>query len=223
MARKCRTALPAASHFSDGAGVKILHVRPLLIIGACALLATWQLVSTRPLEWRPGTLVRDDPKQGALEQAMPFDYKAAHLTPRAQFNAEVRVLSRERYWLGALATVAPLDIAVGWGPMSDSAVLAHLDVSQSGRFYFWHYDEEPPIPRESIVTHSANWHLVPASGGVWKVLRNLRVGSVVRLQGKLIDIETADHATIKTSLTREDSGAGACEVIYVEAATVRYH
>ena len=203
--------------------MKILQVRPLLIIGTCALLATWQFVSTRPLEWRPGTLVADDPKQVNLERAAPFAREGVQITPRAEFDAEVRVLSRERYWLGTLAKVAPLDIAVGWGPMSDSAVLAHLDISQSGRFYFWHYNEQPPIAPESIVTHSANWHLVPASGGVWKVLRDLRVGSVVRLQGKLVDIETADHATIKTSLTRDDSGAGACEVIYVESATVRYH
>jgi hypothetical protein len=107
--------------------------------------------------------------------------------------------------------------------MSDSAVLASLDISQSGRFYFWHYDREPPIPRRSIETHSANWHLVPANNRVWRTLKGLRVGSIVRLEGKLVDIETADHYTIKTSLTRQDTGAGACEVIYVESASVRYH
>jgi hypothetical protein len=192
-------------------------------MAACALFAMWQFVATRPLEWRPGTLVAGDPRQVNFESADALDYKGVHITPRAGFDAEVRVLSRERYWLGALAKVAPLDIAVGWGPMSDSAVLAKLDISQSGRFYFWHYADEPPIPPEAIVTHSANWHLVPADDRVWKTLRTLRAGSVVRLQGKLVDIETADHATIKTSLTRDDSGAGACEVIYVESATVRYH
>jgi hypothetical protein len=196
---------------------------PGLVLGACALIATWQFISARPLQWRPGTLVAEDPRQVNLADAQAFDFKKARVTPRAEFDAEVRVLSRERYWLGELAGVAPLDIAVGWGPMSDSAVLAQIDISQSGRFYFWHYDAEPPIPREAIETHSANWHLVPASSRVWHVLRDLRVGSVVRLEGKLVDIETADHATIRTSLRRDDTGAGACEVIYVEAASVRYH
>ncbi len=204
--------------------VRIRPVRyPGLALGACALLAAWHFISARPLEWRPGTLVADDPRQVNLEGAEPFDFRKAHLTPRAEFSVEVRVLSRERYWLGELASLAPLDIAVGWGPMSDSAVLSRIDISQSGRFYFWHYDNEPPIPRASIESHSANWHLVPASNAVWHTLRDLRVGSVVRLEGKLVDIETADHYSVKTSLRRDDTGAGACEVIYVESASVRYH
>ena len=165
----------------------------------------------------------EEPRQPDLEGAPVFDFKGVHLTPRADFSGEVRVLSRERYWLGAFADIAPLDIAVGWGPMSDSAVLAQIDISQGARFYYWHYSEEPPIPREDIETHSANWHLVPANRSVWRTLKDLRVGSVVRIEGKLVDIETADHATIKTSLRRDDTGAGACEVIYVESVSVRYH
>jgi hypothetical protein len=180
-------------------------------------------MATRPLEWRPGALVPDAPQQVDLQSASAFQHEDVRLTPRAEFDAEIRVLSRERYWLGSFASVAPLDIAVGWGPMSDSAVLDQLDISQSGRFDFWHYDEAPPIPAETIATHSANWHLVPASKSVWRTLRNLRVGSVVRLQGKLVDIDAPDGSGVRTSLTRTDSGGGACEVIYVESATVRYH
>jgi hypothetical protein len=198
-----------------------LHYRLLVFFLLC--LFAWHFMTTRPLEWRPGTLVPDDPEQVNLENEPAFAFKDVSLVPRADFDAEIRVLSRERYWLGTFASVAPLDIAVGWGPMSDSAVLAHLDISQSGRFYFWRYDEAPPIPRAAIITHSANWHLVPADKHVWSTLRHLRVGSIVRLQGKLVDIQAADGATVKTSLTRKDSGAGACEVIYVQSATERYH
>ena len=108
---------------------------------------------------------------------------------QAQFSAEVRVLGRERYRFGDLADVSPLDIAVGWGPMSDSAVIADLDIWQSGRFYFWHYEDEPPIPTDVIESHSANWHLVPANSVVWRKLRGLRVGDVVRLEGMLVNLE----------------------------------
>jgi hypothetical protein len=207
------------------ANVKIFHMRyaQRLLILLALFFVGWHFMSTRPLEWRPGTLVPDDPKQVNLESARAFAFKDVSLTPRAEFEAEVRVLSRERYWLGTFANVAPLDIAAGWGPMSDSAVLAHLDISQSGRFYFWRYQETPPIPPDAIISHSANWHLIPANRSVWYTLRNLRVGSIVRLQGELVDITRSDGATVKTSLTREDSGAGACEVIYVRSATVRYH
>jgi hypothetical protein len=224
MCDKCRTVLPAASHLACEPGVKIFPVRyPVLVLSACALVAAWQFIAARPLDWRPGPLVADAPRQVDLDAAELFEHEGVQVTSRAGFNAEVRVLSRERYWLGSLADVAPLDIAVGWGPMSDSAVLAELRISQSGRFYFWRYDNEPPVPHAAIETHSANWHLVPANDRVWRTLRSLRVGSVVRLEGKLVDLETADHVTIKTSLRRDDTGAGACEVIYVEVASVRYH
>jgi hypothetical protein len=193
-----------------------------LVLGACALIAGWQLILARPLEWRPGALVADDPQQVELDSAEAIGLDDARLIPRARFSAQVRVLSRERYWLGTLAEVSPLDIAVGWGPMSDSAVLDELDIAQSGRFYFWHYDDGPPVPREIIESHSANWHLVPANDRVWRTLRELRVGSVVTLEGMLVDIETQDRGTIKTSLRRDDTGAGACEILYVESASLRY-
>jgi hypothetical protein len=193
-----------------------------LLLGACALFAGWQLISARPLDWRPGTLVADDPRQAELDAAQAIGLDDGRLIPRARFSAQVRVLSRERYWLGTLAEISPLDIAVGWGPMSDSAVLGELDISQSGRFYFWQYDDAPPVPREIIESHSANWHLVPANDRVWRTLRGLRVGSVVTLEGMLVDIETLDQGTIKTSLRRDDTGAGACEILYVESASLRY-
>ena len=141
---------------------------------------------------------------------------------QAKFSAEVRVLSCERYRFGSLADVSPFDIAVGWGPMSDSAVLADLKISQSGRFYFWRYQDEPPIPTEVIVSHSANWHLVPANSGIWRKLSGVRVGDVVKLDGMLVNLENPS-VTMATSLTREDSGAGACEIIYVQSATIRPH
>jgi hypothetical protein len=117
--------------------------------------------------------------------------------------------------------VAPLDIAVGWGPMSDSRVLETIDISQSGRFYFWHYDHEPPIPTQDIVSHSANWHLVPANSAVWRKLSGLRIGDVVKLDGMLVNLQSPEVGTMTTSLRRDDSGAGACEIIYVEYASVR--
>ena len=194
-----------------------------LALAGVVLLGFWQFVSSRPIHRDPGETAAADPLQSALEAPQVLSSGDFQLIPQAQFSAEVRVLARERYRLGALADVAPLDVAVGWGPMSDSTVLAGLDISQSGRFYFWRYENEPPIPPQSIVSHSANWHLVPANDVVWRKLRRLRVGDVVQLDGMLVNIENPEVGTMKTSLVRNDSGAGACEIIYVERATIRPH
>lgn len=192
-----------------------------LVLGTAALVAIWQLLTSGPIDRDPGEIAADEPLQSELEESQTLTRGDFQLLPQAQFSAEVRVLGRERYRLGALADLSPLDIAVGWGPMSDSAVLADIDISQANRFYFWHYDTEPPIPRQDIESHSANWHLIPANDAVWGQLRGLRVGDVVKLDGMLVNVENPGVAMLKTSLRREDTGAGACEIIYVEKASIR--
>jgi hypothetical protein len=190
---------------------------------ALALVGAYDYFASRPIDWRPGVLVAAEPKQVDLADAAPVEHGSFRLIPRASFVAEVRVLSRERYRTGALAEASPLDIAVGWGPMSDSAVLAYIEVTQANRFYFWHYDGEPPIPRDVIESHSANWHLVPRSTAVWKTLSGIRVGDVVRLEGELVDMARPDLGVLSTSLRRDDTGPGACEVILVDHVSFRYH
>ncbi|HJY37653.1 MAG TPA: hypothetical protein VJ299_09315 [Steroidobacteraceae bacterium] len=191
-----------------------------LVLGTVALVAVWQLVTSGPIDRDPGEIAAADPLQSELEAPQTLTQGDFQLLPQAQFSAEVRVLSRERFRLGPLADVSPLDIAVGWGPMSDSTVLADLDISQANRFYFWHYDDEPPIPRQDIESHSANWHLIPANDVVWRQLRRLRVGDVVKLDGMLVNLESPEGGTFKTSLRREDTGAGACEILYVRSASI---
>lgn len=194
-----------------------------LAFGTVALLAVWQFVASRPIHHRPGEIAAADPLQSELEASQTLTRGDFQVIPQAQFSGEVRVLGRERYRLGPLADVSPLDIAVGWGPMSDSAVLADIDITQAGRFYFWHYDDEPPIARNDIETHSANWHLVPANDTVWRKLRGLRVGDVVKLDGMLVNLQNPEVGTMTTSLRRNDTGSGACEIIYVESASIRPH
>ena len=192
-----------------------------LVFGSIALLAAWQFVASRPIHHDSGEIAADDPLQSDLEAPQTLTQGDFQVIPQAQFSAEVRVLGRERYRVGALADVSPMDIAVGWGPMSDSAVLASIDIRQSGRFYFWHYDDEPPIPTRDIETHSANWHLVPANDVVWRKLRGVRVGDVVQIEGMLVNLENPEVGTMTKSLSRGDVGAGACEIIYVEKASIR--
>ena len=51
------------------------------------------------------------------------------------------------------------------------------------------------------------------------MLGRLRAGSVVELRGQLVDIEGREGG-MRTSLTRADTGAGACEILLAESARV---
>jgi hypothetical protein len=100
--------------------------------------------------------------------------------------------------------------------MSDSAVLADVEISQGNRFYYWR-TENWPVGRADIERHSANWHLIPADDSVRTVLDGLRVGSLVQLRGSLVDIEGGEGG-MRTSLRRDDTGAGACEILLTTSA-----
>ena len=163
-------------------------------------------------------LAAANPVQHEVDSASTIERGDFQLRPRAEFSATVRVLHREDYSFGPLAKLVPTDFAVGWGRMSDSAVLADIEVSQANRFYFWR-TETWPIPREEIEEHSANWHLIAANPRVGEVLGHLRAGNVVELSGRLVDIEGREGG-MRTSMTRSDTGAGACEILLAESARV---
>jgi hypothetical protein len=187
-------------------------------VAALAIFAFYKLYSSREIAHAPGVLVASDPEQRVIESAAVIERGEFRLRPRAEFSATVRVLHREDYSVGSLAKLVPTDFAVGWGPMSDSAVLADIEISQGNRFYFWRTDSWP-IERADIEKHSANWHVIPENSAVSSVLGRLRAGSVVTLSGRLVDIEGGDGG-MRTSLSRGDTGAGACEILLAESARI---
>jgi len=189
-----------------------------IALAALAIVGIYKLYSGREIAHAPGVLAAQDPVQSDIDSAPVIERGEYRLRPRAEFSATVRILRREDYSFGALAKLVPTDFAVGWGPMSDSAVLEDVEISQGNRFYYWR-TRHWPISRDDIETHSANWHVIPENPAVGKVLGRLRTGSVVTLEGRLVDIEGGE-AGMRTSLTRNDTGAGACEILMAESARI---
>jgi hypothetical protein len=189
-----------------------------LAVAALVIFAGYKLYTRRDITHAPGVLVIDDPEQRDIDSAAVIERGEFRLRPRAEFSATVRILHREDYSVGALAKLVPTDFAVGWGPMSDSAVLDDIEISQGNRFYYWR-TENWPIDRADIETHSANWHVIPENSRVSDMLGRLRAGSVVELRGRLVDIEGGEGG-MRTSLTRGDTGAGACEILLAESVRI---
>jgi hypothetical protein len=188
------------------------------IFAALAVVGIYRWYTTRNIDRAPGVLAAADPAQAPIDSAAVIERDGFKLLPRAEFRAAVRVLHREEYTRDGLARLVSTDFAVGWGPMSDSAVLAGIEISQGNRFYFWR-TETWPLSRQEIEEHSANWHVIPENDAVRGVLSKLRVGSLVELRGRLVDIEGPDSSQ-RTSLTRSDTGAGACEILLAASARV---
>lgn len=177
------------------------------------------LLSGRAIEHPPGVLVDGEPMQTPSDDAA-FAIGAYRITPRAHFDIAARVLSVERYQVGSDADLSPVDFAVGWGEMSDSAVLAHFRITQGARF-FTLYPDEQAINLRAALRAAANMHLIPADERVRSQLRSVRPGHVVHLRGSLVDVSGPNGYSWNTSLRRDDSGAGACELFYVQSVEKR--
>lgn len=161
-----------------------------------------------------------EPLQSAVPGTLsPFRLAAAELRPLAGFSLDARVLSREDYALGREATLSPTDLALGWGRMREDAVLSRLDISQSGRWYQYRWQGEPPLPPTEIVRSSANMHMIPADAIAAAALARVREGERVRIEGWLVEAVAPDGWRWRSSTTRDDSGNGACELIYVCSIT----
>jgi hypothetical protein len=185
----------------------------LLIVAAYVAYHDWQL---RPIDHAPGVLVPFVPEQKNLGQPQAFRFEDFTMTRKASFDIQARVLSRETYFLGTESDLSPIDLALGWQRMSDQAVIDQINIRQGGRWYYTRYALPPPIPEQEIIRSSANMHMIPADGTVERALKRLRPGELVRLRGYLVDVDHSSGWMWRTSMTREDTGQGACEIVYVE-------
>lgn len=170
----------------------------------------------RPISRPPGVLIPEAPRQTEVEEGLVLpSVEGWDLQPLARYEMEARVLSKCRYWLDATAALAPIDLAVGWGPMSDSAILDQLKISQNGRFYFWRA-KRLPMPAKEMSLHSSNMHLIAANKRVAKSISSVKRGDLVAMEGWLVSAARPGQAPWRSSVNREDTGDGACEIMYVE-------
>ena len=186
-----------------------------LVVALAAMgLSLFFLATGSAIERPPGVLAANEPFQ-RLVQRPAFQFGHYQLTPLAEFDVEARVLSVEKYRTDGGARLSPIDFALGWGPMSDSAVLEHFRVTQGARF-FTIYPDEQAIDMKVALLSAANMHLIPASATLEGELKRVRPGNIVRLRGQLVSALGPNNFTWRSSLTRTDTGAGACELFFVE-------
>ncbi|HXK49907.1 MAG TPA: hypothetical protein PKW56_05530 [Clostridiales bacterium] len=192
-----------------------MNIKFILILGLTAF-GIYYWYDGRPVTHKgKGQVAKEQPRQTATK-AKVFTFGDDFLiTPLADFEITARVLSRERYWLGTEAELAPVDLALGWGPMSDDKVLSELKISQRNRWFYWKC-RKYPIPRDQIEHNAANMHLIPADDGIESLIKSVKTGSIVRFRGHLVRINRPDGWHWESSMSRTDTGDHACEVVFVK-------
>ena len=188
------------------------------VILALLIVGIWLLTHEKPARWK-GIPAAAEPQQTTKDLPKAFLYEKYTVTPLARYSATAVVLSRDRYRFDDAAELAPVDLALGWGSMSIAGVINELNISQSGRWYEYTYKGEPPLDPQAIATHSANTHCLPANAAVKKQLLAVRRHDLVTLEGYLVELTRPDGYHWRSSLSRDDTNGGACEVMWVTSVS----
>ena len=149
------------------------------------------------------------------------------LTPKATYDISGLVVSQHRG-----DALLNLDHKADPGNIKDVCLVSGDVITngsyrkvkyRSGEFtceYSWSGVMAPPFAAEKI----SNNHLIPANEAIAGDIRAIRTGDQIRLKGLLVDYKVTsagrDIFTRRTSLIRDDTGNGACEILYVTDVTV---
>jgi hypothetical protein len=192
-------------------------VKKLLLLALCAS-AGWLYLRESPAAWR-GMPAAKEPMQSTANLPPPFSHDRYTITPLARYKITAVTLARERYRLDQAAELAPIDLALGWGSMSAASIINDLSISQSGRWYEYRWPGEPPLDPGIIATHSANTHCLPANSELRKKLLSIKRHDLVTLEGYLVEVTGTDGYHWRSSLTRDDTGGGSCEVFWITSVS----
>jgi hypothetical protein len=197
-----------------------LRLTAMTVFAAITVTLVWHFWPEPVITYPPGVLCPEAPEQGPPTRRTPWLIDDFMITPLADFHLRGRVLHRHSYSFGRESDLSPVDFALGWGRMSDQRIIDCLDISQGGRWYSWKAPSSLPIPRREVERSSANMHIVPASEAVRDALDEVSRGCIVDFGGYLIKATRDDGWHWVSSLSRNDVGNGACEIVWVERLTV---
>jgi hypothetical protein len=114
------------------------------------------------------------------------------------------------------------DVCVVWGEAVTNGSYRKVKFS-SGEFtcsYSWSGGFTPAFRPEK----ASNNHLIPGDRAIARRIGAIRVGDQIRMTGLLVDYRVTKDGqhvfTRRTSLTRGDTGNGACEILYVTGLSV---
>lgn len=150
-----------------------------------------------------------------------WEYKSYTIESLASYSVQARVMGVKQYSSDDGADLAPIDFALGWEEMADPAIYKPLNIRQSNRWYRYSWGAEgPPIPAKTIARLSANTHLIPKNDQVADQLDAIEEDQIVLLEGDLVKANGPKGYRWKSSLTRSDTGANSCELMWVEKVTI---
>jgi uncharacterized protein len=156
-----------------------------------------------------------EPHQRIVKKAESINWGKFLLTPRATFNAGVRLVYKKEYIDKSIETaVSPVDFAVAWGPMNNDDVLNKIILFPEKRWVNVAFNGEYTWEKDILLDNFSNIHIIPASRDIHEKINNLPQNINILITGYLVDVSKKNWVW-KTSLSRNDRSQGACEILFL--------
>jgi hypothetical protein len=199
-----------------------------IVIGSLLLLLlAWWRVDALPPSSELGALLLDEPVQTAIKQAA-FEVDSGGVTytvqPLYDYDLVGLVVSKHdanawwdylhREWNDSLNIT---DLCVVWGNNVRSGSYADISFS-SGQFtcnFSTHSDAAFAAFDQTAISNN---HLLTDNPQLAKAMRAVRIGDQIHFHGRLSEYSHHQGFNFKrgTSITRSDTGNGACETVFVD-------
>ncbi len=152
-----------------------------------------------------------------------INYKNVNLKiyPKANYRIYAMVMSKKNYNWSWDSKIIPYDLALAWNKLMLPKYQKGIRYSQGNRWYYFRADSSFPLSKSYIARHSANTHIIPADNNIKKAIDRIRVKNKIYLEGYLVNLKGKvknREAFWNSSLTRNDTGDGSCELFYVTKA-----
>lgn len=173
----------------------------------------------KPIVHGPGEVAPNQPFQQRAYGVKSLEHQNYKFIPVAKLELEARILSKKKYYEDRETEFAPYDLVIGWGPMSDERNLSKIMVKQVDRSFYFEMIE-PPIPIQKMHNNTAIMRLVVSDEGISQKIQDLRIGNIISVKGYLVNAQSNDGWSMKTSLIRNDTGREAAEIVWVKELSI---
>ena len=204
----------------------------ILVLFVCILLLITGFTNTITVESNKENIEMDlsnipEPQQynASGGVALEINGGTADITYVAEYILSGRVVDVQLYGGSSVADkLSPKDIGVAWGFLASDESKEKVKWSSSGnRFLYWNIPDgswyQMNGGKKAITSHHSNNHLIPSNDEVSKLIKKIKKDDYVQVKGYLVKIYwTNDEGKWyrwNTSMSRDDDGDGACEIIYV--------
>jgi hypothetical protein len=165
--------------------------------------------------------ISNDPIQTSdtLTMLSPMQIGSARFffTIKAKYKLSGVLVSTHNYRTGFMSSLSPYDFATCWGNTPE--LFPYLRFSQYSRYCHFKYKLSSPVNKDYVLSHMSNNHMIPSTVNLRRALKAARKLELVEIEGYLVNVMANNKGrgttNWNTSTRRDDTGNGACEIIYV--------